>query len=73
VNWRKKIGVPEPTLYKWVQKGGLRSRLVKAARTTLVHADETTIAELKALRASHAPWRRLPFPFTQPINPTTDS
>jgi hypothetical protein len=69
----EKIGVPEPTLYKWVQKAGLRSRLVKAARTTLVHANETTIAELKALRASPAPWRRLPFPFARPINPTTDS
>jgi excisionase family DNA binding protein len=69
----EQIGVPEPTLYTWVQKGRLRSRIVKDGRTKLVHADAAAIAELKAIRATPAPWRRLPPPFIQPINPTTES
>ena len=69
----EQIGVPEPTLYTWVQKGRLRSRAVNDSRTKLVHADATAIAELKAIRATPAPWRRLPPPFTQPINSTTES
>jgi Recombinase/Recombinase zinc beta ribbon domain len=69
----EQIGVPEPTLYTWVQKGRLRSRAVNDSRTKLVHADAAAIAELKAIRATPAPWRRLPPPFTQPINPTTES
>jgi hypothetical protein len=70
----EQIGVPVSTLYNWVQRGCLRSRLVKAAgRTKLVRADAATIAEIKALRATPAPWRRLPLPFTMPINPTTES
>jgi excisionase family DNA binding protein len=63
----EQIGVPEPTLYTWVQKGRLRCRIVKAGRTKLVYADAAAIAELKAIRATPAPWRRLPPPFTQPI------
>jgi hypothetical protein len=51
----------------------LRSRIVKDGRTKLVHADAAAIAELKAIRATPAPWRRLPPPFTKPINPTTES
>jgi hypothetical protein len=39
----------------------------------LVHADATTIATLKAVRATPAPCRRLPPPFMQPINPTAES
>jgi recombinase-like zinc beta ribbon protein/recombinase len=50
----EQIGVPEPTLYTWVQKGRLRSRIVKASRTKLVHADAVAIAELKAIRATPA-------------------
>jgi hypothetical protein len=67
------IGVPEPTLYTWVQKGCLRSRVLKDGRSKLVHADAAAIAELKAIRATPAPWRRLPLPFTRPANPTTES
>jgi DNA invertase Pin-like site-specific DNA recombinase len=69
------IGVPEPTLYNWIQKGRLRSRFVQAGsgRAKLVHADAETIAALKTIRATPAPWRRLPPSFTQPINPTTES
>jgi hypothetical protein len=69
------IGIPEPTLYNWIQKGRLRSRFVQAGsgRAKLVHADAETIAALKTIRATPAPWRRLPPPFTQPINPTTES
>jgi excisionase family DNA binding protein len=58
----EQIGVPEPTLYTWVQKGRLRSRAVNDSRTKLVHADAAAIAELKAIRATPAPWRRLPPP-----------
>jgi hypothetical protein len=60
----EEIGVPVSTLYNWVQRGCLPSRLVKATgRTKLVRADAATIAEIKALRATPAPWRRLPLPF----------
>jgi len=72
----EQIGVPESTLYTWVQKGRLRSRFVQAGsgRAKLVHADAATIAALKEIRATPPPWRRLPPPFTQPtIPPTTES
>jgi DNA invertase Pin-like site-specific DNA recombinase len=60
------IAVPQPTLYSWVQRGRLRSRLVPTGRghAKLVHADADTIAALKALRATPQPWRRLPPPLT---------
>jgi excisionase family DNA binding protein len=51
----EQIGVPESTLYNWVQKGRLRSRIVKGGRTILVHADPDEIAGLKAIRATPAP------------------
>jgi hypothetical protein len=71
----EQIDVPEPTLYTWVQKGLLRSRFVQAGpgRAKLVHADADTIAALKTIRATPAPWRRLPPSLTHPINPTTES
>ena len=69
----EQIGVPGPTLYTWVQQGRLRSRVLANGRNRLVHADAAAIAELKAIRDTPAPWRRLPPPFTQPINPTTES
>jgi excisionase family DNA binding protein len=50
----EQIGAPEPTLYTWVQKGRLRSRVVKDGRTKLVHADVAAIAELKTIRATPA-------------------
>jgi excisionase family DNA binding protein len=72
----EEIGVPESTVYGWVQKGRLRYRFVKARfgrPAKLVHADAATIAALKAARATPAPWRRLPPPFAKPINSTTES
>jgi DNA invertase Pin-like site-specific DNA recombinase len=51
----QEIGVPESTLYTWVRKGRLRSRVVKADRSILVHANPASIAELKAIRATPAP------------------
>jgi excisionase family DNA binding protein len=72
----EQIGVPEPTLYSWINKGRLRSRFVQAGRgrAKLVHADADTIAALKDIRATPPPWRRLPPPFTQhPDTPTTES
>jgi DNA invertase Pin-like site-specific DNA recombinase len=67
------IGMPEPTLYTWVQRGRLRSRMVRTGPglTKLVHADAETIAALRAVRATPAPWHRLPPPLSH--NPTTDS
>lgn len=58
------LPVPQPTLYSWVQKRRLRSRTVRAGgrQFTLVHADEAAIATLRTVRATPAPWRRLPAP-----------
>jgi len=72
----EQIGVPEPTLYSWINKGRLRSRFVQAGRSRakLVHADADTIAALKDIRATPPPWRRLPAPFAQhPNTPTPES
>ena len=58
----QEIGMPQPTLYAWVQKGRLSCRNVGSGskRGLLVRADPETIAELKAIRATPPPWRRLP-------------
>lgn len=69
----EKIGMPQPTLYTWVQQGRLRSRRIeigaKIGRTQLVYADPATIAAIKATRSTPAPWRRRPPPLTQPHTP----
>ena len=69
------LGMPEPTLYTWVQQCRLRSRLVTGSGrpVKLVHADEAVIAELKAIRSTPAPWRRLPAPATPSQSPSTES
>jgi len=69
------IGMPEPTLYGWVQRGRLRSRAVQAGKGSakLVHADAATIADLQAIRTIPPPWRRLPPAATSPNQPTPDS
>jgi excisionase family DNA binding protein len=54
------LGLPQPTLYRWIQEGRLRSRRIPGRRAMLVHADEAAIATLKAIRAASIPWRRLP-------------
>ena len=73
----EEIGMPQPTLYTWVQQGRLRSRRIHfgstIGRTQLVHADPATIAALKATRSTPAPWRRRPPLLTQPHNPTLES
>jgi DNA invertase Pin-like site-specific DNA recombinase len=71
----EQIGVPQPTLYTWIQKGRLRSRLVKAGagNAKLVTADAATIADIKAIRATPAPWRRLPPPPDDADTPPTES
>ena len=58
----EEIGMPQPTLYTWVQKGRLSCRNVGSGskRGVLVRADPETIAALKAIRATPPPWRRLP-------------
>ena len=69
----EQIGMPQPTLYSWVQRGRLRCRLVRigGGRAKLVHADEATITSLKAIRATPPPWRRLPSPLNAPTPTTT--
>jgi len=78
----EQIGMPEPTLYTWVQQGRLRSRMAQAGsgQVKLVHADAATIDSLKTIRATPAPWHRRPpplHPVENPTNtpnaPTTDS
>jgi excisionase family DNA binding protein len=71
----EKLGVPQPTLYHWVQNGRLRSRLVKAGggSAKLVTADADTIANLKIIRATPPPWRRLPPPAVEPNHATLES
>ena len=56
----EEIGMPQPTLYTWVQKGRLSCRNVGSGskRAVLVLADPETIAALKAIRATPPPWRR---------------
>jgi DNA invertase Pin-like site-specific DNA recombinase len=70
----EKLGIPQATVYNWVQNGRLPSRTVKAGAGSakLVTADATTIANLKTMRATPLPWRRLPTPITE-TNPTIDS
>jgi DNA invertase Pin-like site-specific DNA recombinase len=62
----EELGLPQPTLYNWVQNGRLRSRSVKAGggSAKLVTADAATITALKAIRATPLAWRRLPPPIT---------
>ena len=58
----EEIGMPQPPLYTWIQKGRLSYRNVGSGskRAVLVRADSDTIAALKAIRATPPPWRRLP-------------
>lgn len=71
----RRLAMPEPTLYTWVQQGRLRSRLVPGGgrQIKLVHADEAAIATLTAIRSTPAPWRRLPPPITPPQSSSTES
>ena len=66
------IPVPQATLYTWVQKGRLRSRTVRVGgdQFVLVHADAAAIATLRTVRATPAPWRRLPPPIIAASGPT---
>jgi DNA invertase Pin-like site-specific DNA recombinase len=60
----EELGVPQATLYNWVQRGRLPSRSVTSGGSSakLVTADAATIARLKTVRATPPPWRRLPPP-----------
>ena len=71
----EEIGMPEPTLYAWVQKGRLSCRNAGSGskRAVLVRADPETIAALKAIRATPPPWRRLPPKPADKAAPTTES
>lgn len=71
----EKIGMPEPTLYTWVQQGRLRSRMAKpgSGHLELVHAAPATITDLKTIRTTPAPWHRRPPPISPSDNPTDSS
>jgi hypothetical protein len=68
----EELGVPQATLYSWVQCGRLPSQLVTTGggRAKLVAADAATIAHLKTIRATPPPWRRLPSPVRETNQPT---
>jgi len=70
----EELGVPQPTLYSWVQKGRLPSRSIKAGAGSakLITADAATIANLKTIRGTPPPWRRLP-PVAEPSHSTPDA
>ncbi len=69
------IPMPEPTLYTWVQQGRLRSRTVSVGSRefTLVYADNATVAAVRAVRATPAPWRRRPPPVAAPTHAAESS
>jgi excisionase family DNA binding protein len=69
------LGVPQATLYNWVQNGRLPSRSVKVGggSAKLVAADAATIARLKTIRATPPPWRRLPSPVRETNQSTAKS
>jgi excisionase family DNA binding protein len=72
----EQLDVPESTVYGWVQRGRLPSRLVPTTGrrpTKLVHADADAMAELRAIRATPPPWRRLPPPTNQALPPPSVS
>jgi len=72
----EEIGMPQPTLYTWIQKGRLPCRNAGGGskRAKLVSADPDTVAALKAIRATPPPWRRLPQgPVSKSLPPTTES
>lgn len=58
------IGMPQATLYNWVQTGRLSCRPIKVGGKTvkLVKADAATIADLKAMRARPTYMHHLPPP-----------
>jgi excisionase family DNA binding protein len=70
----EELGVPQSTLYSWVQHGHLPSRSVKtgAGSAKLVTADAATITNLKTIRATPPPWRRLPPPVRNTNHPPLD-
>jgi hypothetical protein len=70
----EKLSVPQATVYSWVQNGRLCSRSVNAGggSAKLVTADAATIVNLKAIRATPLPWRRLPQSVTE-TKPSLDS
>jgi DNA invertase Pin-like site-specific DNA recombinase len=72
----EEIGMPQPTLYAWIQKGRLSCRNADGGsqRAKLVLADPDTVSALKTIRATPPPWRRIP-PRTQSTHPspTTES
>jgi transposase-like protein len=70
----EQIGMPEATLYTWVQQGRLRSRVVQpyAGRAKLVYANAEIIGALKTIRTTPAPWHHPP-PQLNITQPTDES
>ncbi len=71
----EELGVPQSTLYHWVQNGRLPTRSVKAGGgyAKLVTADTATITNLKTIRTTPPPWRRIFSPVRTTNHPTLDS
>jgi excisionase family DNA binding protein len=67
------LGLPQPTLYRWIQEGRLPSRRIPGRRAMLVHADEAAIAALKAIRAGPIPWSCLPRSHFRDSDPETQA
>jgi DNA invertase Pin-like site-specific DNA recombinase len=67
------IPMPMPTLYNWIQEGRLRSRTIlhNKSQLVLVCADAPTIAQIRTVRETPAPWRRRPAPVTADKPATT--
>ena len=72
----EEIGMPQPTLYAWIQKGRLSCRNAGGGskRAKLVLADPDTISALKTIRATPPPWRRIASaPVSSQPSPSTES
>ena len=67
----EEIGMPQPTLYAWIEKGRLSCRNPNGRkRDKLVFSDTETVATLKSISTTPPPWRRLP-PEPESSRPTS--
>ena len=67
-NWPTELGVPQPTVYNWVQNGRLAAARSKSAAVREVgHGRRRHHRQPEDDRATPPPWRRLPPPRSHPI------
>jgi hypothetical protein len=70
----EEIGMPQSTLYAWIQKGLLSCRNAGESKyARFIFADPETILALKEVRATPLPWRRILPPEDARIIPSTNS